>query len=62
VRFKYGDAIIKKVNPNVICFVFCYCSDCIEISERSVKSIVEHGKIKHLALSRCYGITPKSLE
>ncbi|CAB4016819.1 S-phase kinase-associated 2-like, partial [Paramuricea clavata] len=36
--------------------------DCIEITERSVKSIVEHGKMKHLALSRCYGITPKSLE
>ncbi|XP_028403724.1 S-phase kinase-associated protein 2-like [Dendronephthya gigantea] len=44
---------------NLICLDL---SDCIDISERSVKSIVKHGKIKHLALSRCYGITPKSLE
>lgn len=43
-------------------WVVLLCSDCIELTEKSVKSILEHGKMKHLALSRCYEISPKSIE
>ncbi|XP_046865075.1 S-phase kinase-associated protein 2-like [Xenia sp. Carnegie-2017] len=52
-------SVLLSTCPNLSCLDL---SDCTEISERSVRCIVDHGNIKHLALSRCRGIAPESLQ